>query len=80
MRTGRTVGPEQRLTVEEALRAVSYGGAYVSFAEGRRGTLTAGALADLVLLSRRLDPDDGDGLLDLDVDRTVVGGRTVYLR
>lgn len=80
MRTGRVLGPEERVTIEEALHSASRGGAYVSFAEGRRGTLATGALADLVMLSRRLDPADGDGLLDLSVDRTVVGGRSGYVR
>ena len=53
--------PEQKISVEEALRAYTAGGAYAVFAEGRRGRLKPGYMADLVLLDRdltRIPPEE----------------------
>ena len=44
--------PEQRISVQEALRAYTAGGAYAAFEEKEKGTLASGYLADFVLLSR----------------------------
>src|SRR5439155_3717602 len=44
--------PEQRITVEEAVRAYTHGSAFAGFQEKDRGTIAAGKLADFVLLSR----------------------------
>src|SRR5438105_2098139 len=46
--------PEQKITVEEALRAYTSGAAYAEFVEGEKGTLAPGMLADLVILDRDL--------------------------
>ena len=46
--------PAQKISVEEALRAYTAGAAYASFDEARKGTLSAGRLADLVMLDRNL--------------------------
>ncbi|MGD2071818.1 MAG: amidohydrolase family protein [Gemmatimonadota bacterium] len=72
--------PEQRIGVEETLRAYTVGSARAAFAEGRTGMLTPGAAADLVVLSGdpfSLPPEQVGGLV---VDRTVVGGETRYRR
>jgi predicted amidohydrolase YtcJ len=68
----------QRLTVTEALRAYTLGGAYAGFDEDRIGTVEAGKHADLVVLDDdpwSVDPED---LRDVDVAMTVVGGDVVY--
>jgi predicted amidohydrolase YtcJ len=70
--------PEQKITVEEALRAYTYGSAYAEFAEGEKGTLKAGMLADFVLIDRDLTTIAPEAIRDARVVRTVVGGRTVY--
>ncbi len=70
--------PEQRLTVDEALRAYTAGGAHAGFAEGELGTLEAGKLADFVLIDRDLTRVDAGQLRDARVVLTVVGGRVVY--
>ncbi|HEX2021379.1 MAG TPA: amidohydrolase [Candidatus Thermoplasmatota archaeon] len=67
---------EQRVGVEEALRAYTAGAAWAAFAEEEVGTLREGALADLVVLSR----DPRAGLDGVDVDLTVVDGRVVHER
>jgi hypothetical protein len=70
--------PEQRVTVEEAVRAYTAGSARAEGAEARKGMLLPGMLADLVVLSG--DPFAGDParLLELRVVHTIVGGCVVY--
>jgi predicted amidohydrolase YtcJ len=72
--------PEQKITVEEALRAYTGGAAYASFEEGRKGTLATGRLADFVMLERNLFEIAPEQIRDVKVDLTVVGGRRVYER
>ena len=70
--------PEQKISVEEALRAYTYEGAYASFEEDRKGTIKAGMLADLVLLDRDIMAIDPVSIPDTNVLLTVVGGNVVY--
>ena len=70
--------PEQRVTVDEALRAYTAGGAYAEFAEGERGTLEAGKLADFALVDRDLTRVPPETLRDARVLMTVAGGRVVF--
>src|SRR4029077_3003560 len=72
--------PEQKITLEESLRAYTAGVARAGFAEDRVGVLRPGMLADMVLLDRdlfALAPEDLGGVR---VVRTVVGGRLVFER
>ena len=50
-RAGKVYGPEQRLSVEQALYAYTMGGAYASFEENVKGSITPGKYADFVILS-----------------------------
>jgi predicted amidohydrolase YtcJ len=70
--------PEQRITVEEALRAYTVDAAYASFDEGRKGTLSPGRLADVVMLDRNLFEVPPEQIRDVRVLMTVVGGRRVF--
>jgi len=70
--------PEQRLTVSEALRAYTTGGAYAAFEEAEKGTITPGKLADLVVLSEDLFHVSPEGIKDVRVVMTIVGGKVVY--
>jgi len=70
--------PEQKITVEEALRAYTQGGAWAGFQEDRLGTLEPGKLADFVVLSEDLFRIDPNEMQKVRVLRTVVGGREVY--
>ena len=70
--------PNERITVEEAVRMFTVGGAYAAFQEGQKGTLEPGKLADFVVLSGdpfRVAPDE---IKDLGVEMTVVGGEVEY--
>ena len=74
------VNPFDAIALEEALRAYTANAAFAGFEEKEKGTLAPGKLADFVVLSR--DPltipvRELDGVR---VDRTVVGGRTIYSR
>ncbi len=71
--------PEQKIAVEEALRAYTAGSAFAVFQEKDRGTLAPGMLADFVVLSRDiLDPKNRDQIAQTQVLMTVVGGKVVY--
>jgi predicted amidohydrolase YtcJ len=69
--------PAQKITVEEALRAYTTGGAYASFDESRKGALTAGKLADLVMIDRDLFKIPPEQIREAKVLATVVGGKVV---
>ena len=75
---GRVWGPSQRITVEEALRVCTVNGAYASFEENEKGTITAGRLADFVILAEDPHDVDPDLIKEIQVIRTVLGGRTVH--
>lgn len=78
---GEPVGgwlPEQRLTVEQALRLFAAGGAYAGGAEGWRGRLSPGFAADFVLLDRAPDQVDPAELRHLQVLSTYIDGRCVF--
>ncbi len=68
----------QRLTVTEALRAYTRGGAYAGFDEDRLGTIEPGKRADLVLLEESPWEVAPDEIGDVDVAVTVVDGEVVY--
>ena len=69
--------PEQKITVEEAVRAYTATAAYAQFAEREKGTLEPGQLADVVVLSRDLFEIKPDKIPDTSVVYTIVGGRVV---
>jgi len=70
--------PEQKISVEEALRAYTADAAYASFEENRKGTLKAGMLADFVLIDRDLTAIPPETIRDARILETVVGGKVVY--
>ena len=72
--------PEQKITVEEALRGYTCEGAYASFEEDRKGMIKAGMLADMVLIDRDLTAIPPETIRDAKVLKTIVGGRVVYSR
>jgi hypothetical protein len=72
--------PEQRIGVEDALRAYTSGSAYASFEEQEKGTLQPGKLADFTLLARDLTQIAPEEIRDVQVMLTVVGGQVVFER
>ncbi len=75
---GREWGPNQKVTVDEALRIATMNGAHASYEEGSKGSITAGKWADFVMLEKDPHDVDPDTIKDIRVVRTVVGGKTMY--
>ena len=79
--TGQPEGgwfPQEKLTVEEAIKAYTLNTAYAAYEEDIKGTITVGKLADYVVLSDNLITMDPDGIKDVTVRMTIVGGQVVY--
>jgi len=76
--SGQPIGPQQRLTVMEGLRAMTVDAAWQIHQEHRVGSLEPGKLADLVILSA--DPRQVPDLRQLQVEQTLVGGTTIFRR
>lgn len=70
--------PEQKIKVEEALRAYTIDAAYASFEERIKGSVERGKLADLVLLDRDITQIPPASIRDARVMMTIVGGRVVH--
>lgn len=75
---GHLWGPRQKVTVDEALRIGTLHGAYASFEEGLKGSITPGKLADLVVLGRDPRTEPPSTLVTIPVERTMAGGAWVY--
>ena len=70
--------PEQKISVEEAVRAYTVGSAYAEFQESVKGTITPGKLADLVILSRDIFKIDPKDIETTKVVMTILDGRVIY--
>jgi predicted amidohydrolase YtcJ len=70
--------PEERITVDDALRIYTVNAAYTSFEENIKGSIEAGKLADITVLShdpRAVPPNE---IEDIAVEMTIVGGKVIY--
>ncbi len=72
--------PEQKLTIQEAIEAYTMGSAYAEFQEKEKGSITAGKLADIVLLSDDVLSIDPAKIREVKVLKTWVGGKMTYDR
>jgi len=75
---GNVWGPKQKITVEEAIRVGTVNGSYASYEENLKGSIEPGKLADLVVLGRdpfKVDPLE---LINIPIQRTMVGGKWVF--
>lgn len=77
-RSGKVLGPEERITPLEALRAVTIDAAWQNFIEDTRGSIETGKLADLVILKENPLTVAPTTIKDIRVQRVLVGGETVY--
>lgn len=71
---GKTWGKSQRIAVEEAIRVGSINGAWASFEEHLKGSITPGKLADLAVLARDPRKEDPSSLVTIPGERTMAGG------
>lgn len=71
--------PEEKMSMNEAIKAYTFEGAYASGEENIKGTITAGKFADFILLDRDLfNLNSEEEILDTHVVETFVGGKKVY--
>jgi predicted amidohydrolase YtcJ len=76
--TNKPVGPDQALTMDEAMYAHTMGGAYADFAESKKGSLEPGKFADLIVWHDDPYTASPKDFMKLTIDLTVVGGKVVY--
>ena len=72
--------PEQKISVEQALKAYTISAAYASFEESIKGSLEPGKLADFVILDQDITTISPEKIREVKVLKTVVGGRAVFER
>lgn len=77
-RGGEIIGPDERITPLEALRAITLGSAHMYQEENSKGSLVAGKLADLVILDKNPLTVDPMAIKDIKVLETIKEGKTIY--
>jgi predicted amidohydrolase YtcJ len=75
---GNVWGPQQKITVEEAIRVGTINGAYASYEENIKGSIETGKLADLVVLGRDPLKENPSTLITIPVERTMADGRWTF--
>ena len=75
---GRVWGPSQRITPKEALKICTVNGAFASFEENEKGSLTPGKLAEFVMLEGDPLDTDPDSIKDINVLGTWLGGQQTH--
>ena len=76
--SGQVLNPTERVSIEEALRAVTVNGAFAAFEEGSKGTLEVGKLGDLVILEQDPFETPPAEIGAIEVAATVIGGNVEY--
>ena len=77
-RNGVLLGAKERISVEDALRAVTINGAYQYFEEDKKGSIAPGKLADFVILERNPLEADPMDLRTIRVMATIKEGKCIY--
>jgi predicted amidohydrolase YtcJ len=77
-RSGFVLGPDQRLTPMQALHAITLGAAYQYFEEDKKGSITPGKQADLVILERSPLLASPNTLKDISIVETFARGQSVF--
>jgi predicted amidohydrolase YtcJ len=78
--SGEVIGPDEAVSIEQAIRMYTANGAYLTWEEGSKGTLEPGKLADMIVLDSDPLTIPAEALLRVNVDLTIVGGKIVYER
>ena len=77
-RTGLVVGPEEAISVSDAIRVYTFNGAYLGKEEKVKGSIEEGKLADMAVLDEDILSTPSEELLDIKVIMTIVGGKIHY--
>ena len=78
--SGTVYGPEEAVSRYQALKAYTQDAAYLTWDEAKKGSLTPGKLADMIVVDRNLLTVPEDEILKAQVDMTIIGGKTVFKR
>jgi predicted amidohydrolase YtcJ len=78
--SGKVWGPDERVSIQDAIRAYTLNSAYINFDETAKGTLEPGRLADMVVMGDDLLTIDPNRIKDARIDMTIVGGKVLYER
>jgi hypothetical protein len=70
--------PEQKISMEDAIKYYTLGSAYAQFMDDRKGMLKPGFLADIVILDKDLLKIPENEIMKTKVDYTIIGGKVVY--
>ena len=70
--------PEQKISVEDAIKCYTVNSAYASFEENIKGTIETGKLADLIILSDDILTIDPNKIKDVKVEMTMFDGKVIY--
>ena len=76
--TGKPSGPEQCITVQEAIRTYTINGAWLDHKENTKGSIEPGKQADFCVVDNDLLAIDPHKIVDLKILMTISGGRVVY--
>jgi predicted amidohydrolase YtcJ len=79
-RSGQVIGPDERISVLDGLKALTIDGAYQYFEEDRKGSIEVGKLADLVILTANPTTVDPMAIKDIKIVETIKEGTTVFKR
>ena len=75
---GIVIGANQCIDAETGIKAYTYGGAYTSYEENKKGTLQPGRFADMVVLDADPTTVDPDNIRNIKVQMTIVGGKVAF--
>lgn len=75
---GKVLGPEQKITAQQALRAITIDAAWQNFEENIKGSIEPGKLADFVVLAENPLTVESVKIKDIPILETIVAGKTVY--
>jgi hypothetical protein len=70
--------PEEKISLDDAIKGYTTGGAYAEFAEKDKGTIQSGKLADIIVLDKDLFKIPAEQFMDVKVVLTIVGGKVVH--
>jgi hypothetical protein len=79
-KTGEVFYPSQKMTREEALKSYTLDGAFASFEEGIKGSLTVGKLADVTVFTKDIMACPEDEIATAQIAMTIVGGKVLFKR
>ncbi len=75
---GKIYGADEGVSVEEAIKSYTLGTSYLTFDEDERGSLEVGKVADMVVLSEDILSVDPNRIKDIQIEKTIVGGKLLY--